>query len=236
MQTFCPWRIGMALARPSASCTRCVMRWKCAGDSCNYGIRRSGLRTTASVALRSRQWMHPSFLTSWRVCREPREVGALDALVLRQTVERSRAADVGGGGGLRPNTKARESPLRGTRKAGGRVVGVRETGDLKAFVSAGMRRRTARGSEGRLHSNGVAARKDPRGFGVFRVSPAGKFSSVILRILAWDGCAGVGECGTTCGEFCWAGCAFARRRPMAAWIFQRGASHIDALPVEGGLQ
>ena len=32
-------------------------------------------------------------------------------------------------------------------------------------------------------------------------------------------------------NFCWAGCAFAQRRPMAAWIFQRGASHIDALPV-----
>ena len=95
------------------------------------------------------------------------------------------------------------------------------------------------GSERRLHSNGVAARKDPRGFGVFRVSPAGMFSSVfavILQILARDGCAGEGECGIICGEFCWAGCAFARRRSMAAWIFQRGASHTAAPPVEGGLQ
>ena len=44
----------------------------------------------------------------------------------------------------------------------------------KAFVSAGMRRRTARGSEGRLHSNGVAARKGPRGFCVFRGSRLGR--------------------------------------------------------------
>ena len=118
--------------------------------------------------------MHPSFLTSWRVCREPREVGVLDALVLRQTVERSRTADVGGGGGLRPNTKPHEIPLRGTRKAGGRVVGVRKMGTWKAFMSAGMRRRTARGSEGRLHSNGVAARKGPRGFCVFGGSRLGR--------------------------------------------------------------
>ena len=77
-------------------------------------------------------------------------------------------------GRTRKFTKAR---VRGTRKAGGRVVGVRETGDmegLKAFVSAGMRRRTARGSEGRLHSNGVAARKGPRGFCVFGGSRLGR--------------------------------------------------------------
>lgn len=63
----------------------------------------------------------------------------------------------------------------GTRKMGS---GVQPRNTRKGFVSAGMRRRTACGLEGRLRSNDEVARKGPRGFGGFSCLPHKAYQKV----------------------------------------------------------